>query len=641
MSIAKSMASTVTTRMRPNGCAPNVLFIIAVFVAIAAANGRAPLHPEQQFRAGVTVAVLDVIVTDSRGEPVPDLQLGDFEVIDNGTSREVVSARFVATSADAAVTGGPEDVWSNVQHRSSHLFVIVVDDLNLAPYDVGRAREALRRFVSLIPSGALTSIVYRGSQTGIQEFTADKTRLLKTMEGLGGRRPDSEEESAPMEERHNARRALDTLRSVTTWLSGDDERRKAVIFLNSGFDAAISAEALVSGAIADDLRELIGSAMRAHVALYPVDVRGLEAPPAADRSVEALRALAAATGGILTVNTNDMDSGVRAAVRDLAGYYLVGYNPPENRTARPSALHRVQVRVRRAGMNARWRRLYANLESDAIRRPPELSALLRAPVPTGTLGFEMHAAVTGDGTGGARLWTIIEVLGDRVGFMGEGADKVASLRYEIVATDVRGHVAGRDSQIVKLHLAPERQAQVHASRTRLVSTFVVKPGSYRVRAALIDDTTREYGSVSGDMDVTPYKRGTLAMSSVFVVAGTASHMPTVRRNVAAFMTHLSSVPTTLRTFSRNEAVDVYAEVYGANDGESLVVTASVKEAAGHVVSSQSLVAAPGGRGLGGTPCQVLLHRLTIDQFSAGLYTLEILARSGSSTTSKQVPFTLK
>jgi VWFA-related protein len=218
---------------------------------------------------------LDVVVTDSRGEPVPDLQLGDFEVIDNGMSREVVSARFVSTAADVAVTASPQDVWHSGQDRSSHLFVIVVDDLNLAPHDVGRAREALRRFVSLIPSGALVSVVYCGSQAGIQEFTTDKSRLLKTKEGLGGRRPDPEEETSAVEERQNAGRALDTLRRVTTWLSGDDEHRKALIFLNSGFHAAVSEEALVRGAIADDVRGLVGSAMRAHVALYPVDVRGL------------------------------------------------------------------------------------------------------------------------------------------------------------------------------------------------------------------------------------------------------------------------------------------------------------------------------------------------------------------------------
>jgi VWFA-related protein len=620
----------------------NALLVLA-FVAIATADSTATLHPGQQFRAGVTVAMLDVVVTDSRGEPVPDLQPGDFEVIDNGMSREVVSARFVSTSADVAVTASPQDVWHSGQDRSSQLFVIVVDDLNLAPHDVGRAREALRRFVSLIPSGALVSVVYCGSQAGIQEFTADKSRLLKTMEGLGGRRPDrdSEQSSADAEEFHNARRALETLRSVTAWLSRDDEHRKAVIFLNSGFHAAVSEEALVSGAIADDVRDLVGSAMRAHVALYPIDVRGLEGPHETDRSLAALRVLAAATGGILTVNTNDWGSGVRAAIRDLSGYYLVAYNPPESARRESSALHRVQVRVRRAGMSARWRRLYSSQESDPIRHPPDLSALLRAPVPTGTLRFELHAAVTGDGTGGSRVWTILEILGDKVGFIGEGANKVASFHYEVVATDVRGNIAGRDSQTVRLHLRPERQEQVHASRTRLVSTFVVKPGSYRVRAALIDDITREYGSVSGDLDVATYKRGALAISSVFVVGEAASHVPTVRRNVTPFMTRLSSVPTTLRTFSRDEVVEVYAEVYGVNDSQPLDVTASVKDAAAHVVSSQSLAATRGVRGLGGTPCQVLLHRLTIDQLSAGLYTLDILGRSGSSTASKQVPFTLQ
>jgi hypothetical protein len=72
------------------------------FVAVATADGTATFHRGQQFHAGVTVAVLDVVVTDSRGEPVPDLQRGDFEVLDNGTSREVVSARFVAAAADVS-----------------------------------------------------------------------------------------------------------------------------------------------------------------------------------------------------------------------------------------------------------------------------------------------------------------------------------------------------------------------------------------------------------------------------------------------------------------------------------------------------------------------------------------------------------
>lgn len=129
------------------------------------------------------------------------------------------------------------------------------------------------------------------------------------------------------------------------------------------------------------LRDIMNLANRGNVSFYPVDPRGLAVfdtdigaprtgepprgtpilpPPAADQAllrarIGSLQDLAANTDGLVVVNTNDLDRGLRRIAADLSSYYLLGYYSTGKFDGK---FHSISVRVKRPGVNVRARRGY-------------------------------------------------------------------------------------------------------------------------------------------------------------------------------------------------------------------------------------------------------------------------------------------
>jgi VWFA-related protein len=121
--------------------------------------------------------------------------------------------------------------------------------------------------------------------------------------------------------------------------------------------------------------DLIAAAQRANVSFYPVAPNGLavfDVGAASERSgtetsladnyahlrdrVQSLTTLAENTGGIATVNRNDVAQGLRKVIDDLSAYYLLGYySSNENRDGR---FRKIEVKLKQPGITVHARRGY-------------------------------------------------------------------------------------------------------------------------------------------------------------------------------------------------------------------------------------------------------------------------------------------
>ena len=111
----------------------------------------------------------------------------------------------------------------------------------------------------------------------------------------------------------------------------------------------------------DRFRDLVGSAERANVTFYPVDVGGLRGDL---RATETLRTLAGATDGYAAVNSNDIAAGFRRVADRLTSYYLLGYY--STNTANDGKFRKIEVKVARPGVSIAARRGYLAPPSDAV-----------------------------------------------------------------------------------------------------------------------------------------------------------------------------------------------------------------------------------------------------------------------------------
>lgn len=617
----------------------------------------------QEFRSGVTLRVLDVVVTDAEGRPARGLGPEDFAISEDGTP---VSIRFVtpietptATPPPASAALGVVDpnVWTNLP-SPYRTFAIVLDDLNTRPADAARARSVVQRFIDRLPDGDLAALVLTGQQAGAQEFTTDKARLARSLRRYTGRHPlpdldlvSSDDASSidrtmrstlGREVAGNYQRALQTLLNVTDWLSGVQDRRKAILYVTAGLEPALARAFLAglddgafSGVTVRGLfAQLVQRAAAANVAIYPLDYQGLSSPTRDDAlsaaGLNPLIVMAEETGGAAGVNSNDPDALFARLIQDASAYYLVGFEPPAGgRPTQNARAHRLTVRMRSDGHTARARRTYVSPPSSAARaRPPSAAHLLSSPLPSGDLALQVQASPFPTANGRSRVFAVIDVKGAHLARRTADPDSPVELAYRLAATDADGKVQASDTQDLTLTLSGERLQQIQRHHLRIFSRLDLPPGSFRLRASVVNAAT--LGVVAGDLDVPDYRKATVTVSEPLVVSSATAAVPVRRNDYAPFDGHLSAAPTAQREFGSDEALEVYLEVLSLQrNGKARLrdqaprVKAIVLDGSRGQIAQAPTRVGPVGRGIAGGLTYPVTATLSLSALAAGQYELEL------------------
>lgn len=132
------------------------LIILAAVIAAAAATGQT-----FRFRAAATRVIVDVLVLDDDGNPVPGLTPDDFELFEDGEPQRVASLDVVdweryelgdsvPAEAEPAPAAAPdlEATDAGTGNVSPRRFVIVFNRRRADPVNLRRAKRGLEEFVS-------------------------------------------------------------------------------------------------------------------------------------------------------------------------------------------------------------------------------------------------------------------------------------------------------------------------------------------------------------------------------------------------------------------------------------------------------------------------------------------------------------
>jgi VWFA-related protein len=393
-----------------------------------------PAQPQSQgqptFRVSVDLVTTDVIVRDQKNDQfVADIKPGEFEVYEDGVKQEIASLVLthggrvfnVQTPPPAPVQEGiilPRTRPTN--DAAGRVFLLFIDDLHLDFRSTPRTRDLLKRMMRLlIHDGDMFGIVTTGHSSVSEQLTYDRQVLESAISRITGGGLRAKEiiegmqgSQGPTELRHRAHVAFSTAYDLMRNLEKLQNRRKAVIYLSSGYDfnpfeqsrleeqarrlglGRDSGDGTSSGSAADqllsdpfyrtqqssqllgeadlvrELAELTRAANRANATLYTIDPRGLVAGPDMDDEVptqewnayvrdtqDSLRVLAEETGGIAVVNQNDFDKALKRIDNETSDYYVLGYyssNPDPLKRIR-----RIEVKTTRPGLNVYGRTEYA------------------------------------------------------------------------------------------------------------------------------------------------------------------------------------------------------------------------------------------------------------------------------------------
>ena len=303
---------------------------------------------------------------------------------------------------------------------AGRIFLIFIDDFHLQFRETPRTRLLIQKMLRLlIHDGDMFGIVSTGHSSISEQLTYDRQVLESAIERItgGGLTPKEitqgmQTSQGPAELRHRAHVAFSTAYDLMTNLQKVQNRRKAVIYISSGYDfdpfvegrleeqarragisdstddqgQSVSAverlrqdfsykdqrsqQELAATDLIRELYEITKAANRANATLYTIDPRGLIAGPDIDQDVnmtdwnayvretqDSLRVLAENTGGIAVVNQNDFDKALKRIDNETSDYYVVGYyssNPDPLRRTR-----RIEVRTSRPNVSIRARETYS------------------------------------------------------------------------------------------------------------------------------------------------------------------------------------------------------------------------------------------------------------------------------------------
>ena len=309
--------------------------------------------------------VLDVVVTDSHGNPVLGLKKKDFSVSEQKKPQEIRSFEEFDFNSGSnivppKVPALPPDTYMNVAKEPEHgpLYVIVYDAVHMeggnpmSEYDQGdqiQARKQLAAFLASKPAGTRFALYLLTCEfRQLQGFTTDPDKLLQAFDAksktghiplnfLMGPNCGGADTDLPFVVMRFLGHYLEGLpgRKNLIWLSSEFPAEVPVYGVQDmtgtstpaqGFD---SAAATTMGETWDFkvMKQAIDALNAAQVSVYPVDIAGLK-PQAATAGIDTIADnVAGATGGKAYYNTNDLKSAMESATENGANYYEMTYSP--------------------------------------------------------------------------------------------------------------------------------------------------------------------------------------------------------------------------------------------------------------------------------------------------------------------------
>ena len=679
-------------------------------------------QPSVTFRTEINFVEVHAIVTDERGAFVRGLGRDDFEILEDGRPQKAAAFSLIdlPIEARAAGAGGalalPEPDIRQARHTfDGRLYIFLLDDLHTDFRRSQQVRDAAKAFVQrYLGPDDLAAVVYTsGRQEAGQELTGSRRLLQAAIDRFQGRKLPSagleklavhlreqdtgdffSDESQPSrtnegaerarqvqdpddpERGLNARRALQSIEKVSTWMADVQGRRKALLFFSEGLDYDIyqpfgrgSASSLVQ-----DAQQAMAAAQRANVNVYPVDPRGLnqfsglvDIDGRSDYpqlefgtyrgalrelllSQESLLSLADQTGGLAVVNAGDVIGGLGRVVLDNSRYYLLGYYSDSKKWS--SKFLKIDVRVKRPGLQVRARRGFLPPNPKAAAKPralevnagtsPALAAALSKPVPIGALPVRVFATPLRGPGQLASVLIALEIDGSALKFQERNGRHSESVEVSIVAADESAEVQGGDRQSFDMNLQPQTYERVSRTGVRMLSRLTMPPGRYQIRVGVHESSGGSLATVPYDLDVPDFARTPFALSGIVITSSSADSFATANPDpeLQAILAH---APVVTRTFDRNETLAWFAEAYDnvTMTERTIAFTTSVRKASDGqtVFEARDRRALHAGDGVKG---QGLRSELPLAQLAPGAYVLRVEATSvAGASSSREVPFEVR
>jgi VWFA-related protein len=618
------------------GVRPLFRVVVALALAMPLTAQQPQPQPPPVFRSGAQLTVETVTVKDKSGRPIEGLTAKDFSITEDGVPQTISFVEFqrvpnpsdplqaadavpAAPAAAATPPRPPEEQHQispsapgDIRYRDRRLLVLYFDLSAMPPNDLMRAYGAGLKFIAtqMKAQDLVAIMTFQGGAVKVKhDFTGDRAQLQEVFDTLiygddkdGDGISDATDTGTAFGQDDaefnilNTDRQLSALQTAATMLRSLPEQKSLVYFASGLRLNGVDNQA--------QLRATTNAAIRANVAIFPVDARGLVAEaPLGDatraspggigmfsgqlanagmtnfqRSQDTLYSLAKDTGGKALFDNNDLSVGIVQAAEAVSSYYIIGFytTHPE----RDGRFHRVRISLN-GGLSAdlTYRQGYfADKEFGKFtaadkERQLEEALMLENPVTEITIAMEVNyfqlnraeyfvpVAVKLPGSelalarrrGAAR--TVID-------FIGEVKDD-----YGVTIQNVRDKL--------DIKLSDDTASQLAKRPIQYETGFTLLPGKYVIKFLARDAETGRIGTFQSAFVIPNLNReekripiSSVVLSSQRVPLGGALY--TVKKDAALSADPLvydgqKLIPSVTRVFSKGRDLYVFLQAYQRNE----------------------------------------------------------------------------
>lgn len=573
------------------------------------------------------IVLTNVVVRDKKtGAVVKGLKASDFTILENGKPQTIASFDYQNVDEAAVlqekttVTGKAtiadllnRDFAANTEQLRDHRLIVMFFDLSsMQPEDTDRAVEAAQDYINkkMQPADLVALVSMATGLSMDQDFTSDKAALLRGVgkyngtEGTGfangneggnsgGTADDGSSFTADDSEYNslNTDRELYAIRTIAKSLERVDQRKSMLYFSGGLTRQGIENQA--------SMRAATNEAVKANMAIYSIDSRGLQALPAVGNastgslrgtasysggamqsqldanfgSQEVLATLSSDTGGKAFFDSNDFAPAFQQVQHDTEAYYIVGFH--STNTARDGSYRHLTVRLNRSDVKIDYRPGYyapADFQHQKTEdREVALTEQLRSDLPATDVAVYLQALYFRLDEGKFFVPVSLIIPGSQIHSVKNGDRDKANIDVIGQVKNAQGIVVGNVRDNVKLAL--DAAQQVERKNIQYSTGFTLAPGRYHLKFVVRENQTGAMGSFETDLQVPDMKKTPLKLSSIVLSSqrvpstGKKAVSPLVREGV-------EWIPNVPHVFRQDQHLYLLYEVYDPTKQKGAVVPAS-------------------------------------------------------------------
>jgi VWFA-related protein len=560
------------------------------------------------------IVLNNVVVRDKKtGELVKGLKASDFTILENNKPQKVASFDYQNVD-DAAVLAEKSGTVSGKaklddllqgnfaaspgQLRDHRLMVLFFDLSSMQDEDIDRAVDAATKYVNtqMAPADLVAMVSMSTGLSMDQDFTSNKAALLKVLAkyngdddsgmangGTGstdGTSDDTTAFAADDTEYNslNTDRELFAIRAIAKALERVDQKKSMLYFSGGLTRNGIENQA--------SMRAATNEAVKANLAIYSVDSRGLQAlPPVGDASKGSLRGNSAYSGKAVTaqfsanfasqetLGTLSMDTGGKAffdsndfgpafqqVQHDTEAYYIVGFRSTNQ--AHDGSYRHLTIKVNRPDAKVDYRPGYyapADFQHQKTEdRELALTEQMRSDLPATDVAIYLQALYFRKSENLFYIPVSLIVPGSQIPFVKNGDRDKANIDIRGVVKNAQGLTVGNVTDNVKLAL--DQSQQVARKNIQYSTGFTLAPGKYHLKFVVRENQSGNMGSFETDIQVPDLKKVPMKLSSVVLAS---QRTPNTNKNSPDLLIRdgLQYVPNVAHVFRQDQHLYFLYEVY--------------------------------------------------------------------------------